>query len=248
MSHAQRAHADAEQKEDTQSAFLAPILCDFVEPRRIAAELLARSTRSAAVGKFFSLLSAKQPQAIIERTCAWVEHHLVHDAGYLLQGSLCEPAASHPETLTECYECKPHASWANQWPASAGRAYSALCIARTERQLARVRGWLLEGEAGGGAPMMRAWLRQDMGATEQAQLMLQCCAIYSDHVGPVVQTLRDTGQAGLIPHLVSVAAEELAQLRQCRERVEATGWVRSFMRKELDAAEQKLVAVAKLEQ
>lgn len=223
---------------------MAPVLVDTTEPRAIAAELLARSPRSESVSTVCTLLVAKAPAATIERMFAWVEHYLLHDADRMQQDTLTEPTAACPMTLTACFESPPHGSWAEQAPASAGRAYTALCLSRLERQRATVRCWLLPGEAADGQGFTQAVLRQDVSVAEQARLMLQCGPDNASDVDPMVSYLRESGRDELVSHLVDAAAEELARLRPCRVRVEATGWVRQFMRRELDAAEEMLKALA----
>lgn len=206
-----------------------------------------RSCCSAAVATFFQTLVAEKPPAIVERTCIWVQHHLLHDARFM-SDAVREPVALYPVTGAACFEDVPHRSWADLFPATAGRAYTALCFARFEWQMARAQAWLLEGEAADGPALLQAVLRQDLDAAGQARVMLQCCVRYPEHVEPFVEALREIGKAHLIPHLVDAAADELVQLRQHRERIDAAGWMRSFIRKYVDAAEEKLAAFATLAQ
>lgn len=239
-----RAPADTSQPNDSSTLFLEPVLVDITEPRAIAAEVLVRSSRSATVSRFCKLLVAKTSAPTLERTFAWMEHYLVNDASCMHQGTLSEPAAPCRTTMAACYERAPHHSWSEQAPASAGRAYTALCLAQLARQRARARIWLVQGKNADGQDFTQAVLRQAMGAAEQARLMLQCCVEHVDDVDSIATFLRESGHGDLIPHLVDAAAEELAQLRDCRARMEASGWVRRFLRCDLATLEEMLSAFA----
>lgn len=219
------------------------VLQEFDEPHDIAREFLARAHRSKMVAAFFFRLR-REAAKTMEDISLCIHRYLLHDAigvGDMEDSELC---FKYPTSIGGRHERIPHLSWAAQHTASAGRAFTALCWARSTLQLARVAGWLLDGEEARGRDLAHAVLRQDLGAAEKARTLLQVCIGHKDHVSQLIKLLGESGHTDLVPHLVAGAAEELAHLRQCRARVATTGWVREHMRLKMDTEEQMLGALA----
>lgn len=243
-----RTRADEAHPADGNAGACEAVLKRLHEPREVAVEVLMSTSRSAMVLTFFGVLRSWAPSTSVrEQVCAWVSHLLLHDAAQMQQSTSIEPSAPAPQTIAACYDLEPDRSWADQAPASAGRAYTALCLARIEWTLARARRALLAGEKVSLQAHMRAALRAGGSAAEQAQaILLASTGAQVSGVEDMVLVLRDTGHADVLPHLVSAAARELADLRRCRARMEAVGWVREFMRERFNEVDKGLSAYSAL--